>query len=353
MTTAAPLTRFALPGGLTASEPPEDRGLARDAVRLLVADDEQVRHSHFSELASFLRAGDVLVVNTSRTRPAQLDGSRFGTDPIIVHCATELDDGTWVVELRTAPRSQRSVLDAQVGEVIRLPGGARLRLLEPYPASGGSPTGSGTRLWRTKLSSHIPLPGLMASFGRPISYGYLSRSWPLTAYQTIFAHDDGSAEMPSAARPFSLELLARLVTSGVVMVPITLHTGVSSQEAGEPPQPERFAVSEMSARLIMDARARGSRVVAVGTTATRAIESAVDATGNVRASSGWTDLVLGPDQPVRVVTGLITGLHDPQASHLLLVEAVAGSAVAQRAYDAAVSERYRWHEFGDSCLLLP
>jgi S-adenosylmethionine:tRNA ribosyltransferase-isomerase len=351
--TAAPATHFSRPDDRTAAEPPEHRGVARDGIRLLVARPQGIVHTRFHDLDRQLTAGDLLVVNTSRTRAAEIDGYRFGSEPIIVHCATELDDRTWVVELRAAPTADRAVLDAAAGEVIRLPGASRLRLLEPYPRSGGSPTGHGTRLWRAQLIGTTALPALLAQLGRPISYGYLSGSWPLSDYQTIFARDDGSAEMPSAARPFSYELLARLVTAGIVITPITLHTGVSSQEAGEPPQPERYSVPESTARLVALTRAAGRRVIAVGTTATRALESATDDSGTVRAAAGWTDVVLSPQRPVRVVSGLITGLHDPEASHLLLVEAVAGAELAQRAYDAAVSQGYLWHEFGDSCLLLP
>ena len=159
--------------------------------------------------------------------------------------------------------------------------------------------------------------------------------------------------MPSAARPFSTELVAELVARGVIIAPITLHTGVSSQEAHEGPQAEWFSVGAPTADLVNSARRRGSRVIAVGTTATRAIESAADPEGRVAAREGWTELVISPERPVRVVDGLITGWHNPDASHLLLVESVAGVELTQRAYDAAVAERYLWHEFGDSALLLP
>jgi S-adenosylmethionine:tRNA ribosyltransferase-isomerase len=187
---------------------------------------------------------------------------------------------------------------------------------------------------------------------RPISYGYLSGSFPISAYQTIFALCPGSAEMPSASRPFSADLVARLVGQGVIFAPITLHTGLSSQDVGEVPQPEWFEVSETTAHLVNSSRARGGRVIAVGTTATRAIESAAGPDGILAAASGWTDLVISPERPVRVVDGLITGWHNPAASHLLLVESVAGAELTQRAYDAAVAEHYLWHEFGDSCLFL-
>jgi S-adenosylmethionine:tRNA ribosyltransferase-isomerase len=348
-----PETRFDLPDNLTAAEPPEHRGLSRDGVRLLIATPIQITHSRFADLDEFLDPGDLVVVNTSQTRAAEVDGMLVGDWPTVLHVATELDDGSWVVELRTAPDGAKPILNAQAGEVIRLPHAVRIRLLEPYPAPGASPTGLGTRLWRAQVVTSEPFIQYLQTYGRPISYGYLSEHWPLSDYQTIFGVHPGSAEMPSAGRPFTPELVTRLVARGIGVAPITLHTGVSSQEAGEPPQAERFEVSTQTARLVNTTRDAGGRIVAVGTTVTRALESAVDFDGRVRPTTGWTNLVLGPDHKVEVVSGLITGLHNPDASHLLLVESVVGPALAQRAYDSAVAERYLWHEFGDSCLLLP
>jgi S-adenosylmethionine:tRNA ribosyltransferase-isomerase len=176
---------------------------------------------------------------------------------------------------------------------------------------------------------------------------------PLAEYQTVFARTPGSAEMPSAGRPFTRKLVTDLVTRGIGIAPIELHTGVSSQDPGEPPQPERFTVPATTARAVNTTRAWGSRVVAVGTTVTRALESAVDSVGVVRATRGWTDLVLGPQRPAQAVSGLVTGWHAPGASHLQLLEAVAGPQLVDRAYAEALRARYLWHEFGDSCLLLP
>ncbi len=150
--------------------------------------------------------------------------------------------------------------------------------------------------------------------------------------------------------------------------PISLHTGVASAEAFEPPYPERFAVPPATARLVNAARARrraalraggpergapGGRVIAVGTTAVRALESATGADGRVRAAAGWTDLVVTPERGVRAVDGLLTGLHEPTASHLLMLRAVTDGAALERAYAEAVRRRYLWHEFGDLHLLLP
>ena len=349
LATAHPTTRFDLGDELTAAQPPEHRGLRRDEVRLLVASPGAVRHARFRDLAEHLRPGDLVVVNTSQAVAAEID-VRTGDRPAVLHAATELDDGDWVVELRTAPDAAKPIVDARAGQLIRLPGGARLRLRAPYPNPESSPTGIGNRLWRAEADG---MHDVLRRFGRPIGYGYLSRRWPLTDYQTIFGRDPGSAEMPSAGRPFSGAVLAGLAARGVRVAPITLHTGVSSQDAGEAPQAERFSVPAATARLVNATRRDGRRVVAVGTTVTRALEAAAGPDRTVSAREGWTTLVLGPNRPVRVVNGLVTGWHDPQASHLLLVESVAGPELTQRAYDEAVAARYRWHEFGDSCLLLP
>jgi len=348
MTLLLPTTRFPTPEARTAPAPPESRGLARDGVRLLVARPGRLQHAVFRDLPEHLRAGDLLVVNNSATMPGEADGL-WRSQAVVVHVATPLDDGTWVVELRTAPAAARAVLTATAGDEVHV-AGERLTLVEPYPRPS-SPTGRGNRLWRARTG-----PGLRAAltrFGRPISYGYLDRRLPLADYQTVFATVPGSAEMPSAGRPFTADVVARLVSRGVAVAPVTLHTGVSSQEAGEAPQPERYDVPELTARLVNATRASGGRVIAVGTTATRALESSVDGHGLSKSSNGWTERMVTPDDPPRVVDGLITGWHDPLASHLLLVEAVAGPELTQAAYDAAGAHGYLWHEFGDSALLLP
>ena len=355
----APHTVFRVTDDLTADAPPEARGLGRDGVRLLVASESpsggvHISHTTFSAIGDHLAPGDLLLVNNSATVAGEVDGRVAGRGRVVVHVATELDDCTWVVELRTAPDAARSVLDAHVGDVVELaPDGPRLCLEAPYPRPDSSPTGRGNRLWRAAELDDCTLVEHLAVHGRPIAYGYLRARFPVDAYQTVFARLPGSAEMASAARPFTAELVARLVSSGVLVAPVTLHTGLSSQESGEAPQPERFAVSGETAALVNHVRSRGGRVVAVGTTATRAIESATDPDGRVRPAAGWTDVVISPDRPARVVDGLVTGWHDPDASHLLLVESVAGTVLTQRAYDEAVAHRYAWHEFGDAGLFLP
>jgi S-adenosylmethionine:tRNA ribosyltransferase-isomerase len=203
----------------------------------------------------------------------------------------------------------------------------------------------------------------LARHGAPVRYGYLAGAVPLTDLQNVYASETGpdgmgsaemgSAEMASAGRPFTDRVLVRLMARGVAVLPLVLHTGVSSAEAHEPPAPERFAVPEATARLVAGTRAAGGRVVAVGTTVTRALETATGDDGVTRPASGWTDLVLEPGRPARVVTGLVTGLHAPEASHLQLLAAVAGSDLVEEAYRKAVDGRLLWHEFGDSMLFLP
>ena len=360
---------------LAASRPPEARGLARDSVRLLVATPDGLAHARFADLPRFLAPGDLLVVNTSATVAAALTGQCGDGQPVTVHLSSQLEDGSWLVELREPDATLGRVTDAVPGQTVRLPGGTSLTLLHPFPDPAA------TRMWAAAADGDVLAEA--ARYGRPIRYPYVPDPWPLAAYQSVFARSPGSAEMPSAARPFTPELVTSLVTAGVLIAPITLHAGVASLEAGEEPLPEWCSVPEPTAQLVNLTLATGRRVIAVGTTCTRALESAADpaitgqahpaspagpadragrvgpaalglaSTGPVKAFTGRTGLVLGADRPARVVSGLITGWHDAGASHLALLEAVAGTALVAAAYQAAEQAGYLWHEFGDSCLLLP
>lgn len=338
-------------------------GGRRDDARLLVAGrhDGRLVEATMADLPAFLDAGDVVVVNVSATRPAALVADGVGDvapapdvgGGLVVHLSTQLDDnGRWVVE----PRHRRGAgstpwFDFPPDRPVLLPGGARLDLVEPYRPAGHPE--DRVRLWVARLRLPRPLDEHLARFGRPIRYGRDARPWPLSAYQTVFATVPGSAEMPSAARGFTPELVTRLVSEGVVIAPITLHTGVASPEAGETPYPERYAVPPATAAAVNHARSEGRRVIAVGTTATRAIESVADPTGRVRPGHGWTDLVITPERGVWAVDGLISGWHDPEASHLMLVEAVAGREALDRSYERAIAAGFAGHEFGDFHLVLP
>ncbi len=347
---AGPLD-FELPAALEAHAPPEAEGRRRDDVRLLVASsaDTSVRHLSFARLPEVLEAGDLLVVNTSATIPASAGGSRSAGDAVRVHFATPVPGDLWVVELRRpVGGGNRPLHDAVAGEVITLSGGGRIQLLAPWAELAGG----GTRLWLAASHLDRPVEAWLADHGQPIRYSHQREAWPLEAYQTVYATEAGSAEMPSAGRPLSAELLTRLLAAGVVIAPLVLHAGLSSLEEGESPTVERYSVPSSTAALVNLTRSRQHRVVAVGTTVVRALETVADDTGIAHPGHGWTDLVLGPERPVRVIDGLLTGWHEPRSSHLRLLEAVAGRPVLERSYRAALAERYRWHEFGDLHLLL-
>jgi S-adenosylmethionine:tRNA ribosyltransferase-isomerase len=339
-------TTFTLPPAGEATAPPEWHGLRRDEVRLLAVRREGISSTRFRDLPGLLEPGDVVVVNTSATLPARVVARRADGVAAPLHVSTTLDDGTWVVELRR-PDNSGPDLGAEPGTVLALPGRVRITLLDGFPA------GRRSRLWRARTDPATAATAYLPRHGQPIRYGYLHGTFPLGEYQNVYAAEPGSAEMASAGRPFTDRVLVRLMTRGIPVVPLTLHTGVSSPELHEPPYPERFAVPEVTARLVTSTRRAGRRVVAVGTTVTRALETATDDDGVTHPADGWTDLVLGPDRHARAVTGLITGLHAPEASHLLLLEAVAGAELVDAAYRTAVSEHYLWHEFGDSMLFLP
>lgn len=340
---------FELEADLEAHEPPEARGLARDGVRLLVArrSTGEISHHTFRELPDLLAPGDVLVLNVSATVPAAVPARRIGNrGRVRVHFATRaphLDDDWRVVEIRSADGRRPARLP--VGERLELRGGATLELVAPYA--------SGQRLMLARFCGGLLVDEYLERHGEPIRYGHVRKAWPLTAYQNVYATSPGSAEMPSAGRPFTRELLSRLIGHDVVIAPITLHTGVSSHESHEPPFPEWFEVPGRTAQAICRARERGGRVIAVGTTVVRALESAATAEGCSCARSGWTGLVITPECGVRTVDGMITGWHEPQASHLQMLEAVAGPELLERSYAAALDRGYLWHEFGDSHLILP
>lgn len=353
-----PATRFFIPDGRVATEPAEYRGLERDEIRLLAAARDTVEHRRFRDLPDLLEPGDLLVINTSPTLPAALAADLGDGERRPLHVSTPLLDsggheGDWVIEVRAADNSGPE-WGLTAGAAVSIPGGRRLRLLAAYP----DPAANRSRLWRAAVTPGMAHASYLRRYGRPITYGYQSRTFPLADYQTVYALDAasepvGSAEMASAGRPFTTQVLSRAMARGIAVAPIVLHAGVASPEAHEPPTPERFAVPEVTGRLVMATHAAGGRVVAVGTTVVRALETAARPNGTVPATQGWTDLVLGPGRRPRVVDALISGLHEPEASHLLLLEAVVGPELVAQAYTAAVAEGYLWHEFGDSMLFLP
>lgn len=334
------LTDFSLPPELEAHEPAEARGLSRDGVRMLVSRRAagEISHHGFGELPDLLLPGDLLVVNTSSTVPAAV---RIGGG-LAVHFSSPRPNGSWLIELREL-RGDATVpfQGGAPGQVLDLPGGAVLTLEDRVTA----------RLWRARLSTAV-LPYLF-SRGTPIRYSYVDHDWPLESYQTVFGTRPGSAEMPSASRPFTPDLVTRLVARGITIAPLTLHTGVSSLEGGEDPYPEPYDVPPATARLVNLTRSSGGRVIAVGTTVVRALETVAGEDGTVTASAGWTSIVVTPQSGLRAVDGLFTGLHEPRSTHLLMLSAFLGEDLLRRCYTAATEHGYLWHEFGDVHLLLP
>jgi S-adenosylmethionine:tRNA ribosyltransferase-isomerase len=348
---------FTLPPEREAHEPPEARGIPRDGVAMLVSRGAagEIGHHAFTGLPGLLLPGDLLVVNTSATLPAAVPvaearlAGQEGAAGLAVHFSTPMPDGDWLVELREArDGSTVPYRYGRAGERLGLPAGAVLTL-------GARFTG---RLWRARLSTAV-VPYLLRH-GSPIRYSYVQRPWPIEAYQTVFGTRPGSAEMPSASRPFTPEIVARLVARGVTFAPLTLHTGVSSLEGDEDPYPEPFDVPPATARLVNLTRRSGGRVIAVGTTVVRALETAARAPAPPRSRgatvspvAGWTEHIVTPENPLLAVDGLLTGLHEPRSSHLRMLAAFAGLDLLGRCYAAAIEHGYLWHELGDLHLLLP
>jgi S-adenosylmethionine:tRNA ribosyltransferase-isomerase len=308
--------------------------------------DLRIVHAHAHDLPHYLDEGDLVVVNTSGTLAAAVDALGEDGTPLVLHLSQQLPAGLWLVELRHPEGgSTRPWFEQPPGPELRLVGGGCVHLVSRFEQS--------QRLWIATLDLPAPVLTYLAVHGRPIRYGYVTHDWPLDVYQNVYSRVPGSAEMPSAGRPFTPELITRLVAKGVGITPLVLHTGVSSLEANEHPYPEWYRVPPSTAARVNQTHADGGRVVAVGTTVVRALETVADHAGRVHAGEGWTDLVVTPERGVFAVGGMLTGWHEPEASHLLMLEAVAGRPVLDVSYAAAEEEGYLWHEFGDVHLLLP
>jgi S-adenosylmethionine:tRNA ribosyltransferase-isomerase len=352
-TTAAPRASvdgrlsFHLPPELEAREPAEARGLNRDGVRMMVAERRRgtLVHSRFDSLPSFLDAGDLVVVNTSAVIPAAIRAVTAEGVRLVVHLSTQVDEGRWVVEPRRIDGRTTQRWNGPVPREVSLGRDASMRLLAPYLQS--------SRLWIAELTLPSAVLTWLAVHGQPIRYGYVDHPWPISTYQNVYATEPGSAEMPSAGRPFTAEVITQLVVKGVGFTPLVLHTGVASLEATELPYPERVRVPAATAARVNDTRRAGGRVIAVGTTVVRALETAAEGHEQVQPFDGWTELVITPERGVDVVDGLLTGWHEPEASHLLMLEAVAGRELLESSYAASLDEGYLWHEFGDMHLILP
>jgi S-adenosylmethionine:tRNA ribosyltransferase-isomerase len=348
---------FKVPPELEASEPPEARGLKRDQVRLMVSNysTDEVRHTRFDQLSDYLSTGDVLVINTSRTRNSALLATRENGAVIEVHVSTHVDEDQWTVEARSITEAGKTkhLEDAHPGEMLSLPGGLWATLQAPYVSDCNDNLTPSETLWLAKIDFPKDVDDYLAKHGFPIRYNYVKERWPLDYYQTVYATENGSAEMPSAGRPFTPELLSQLTANGIRLAPLILHTGVSNLETHEPPYKEFYRVTSETAEIVNEARASGRHIVAVGTTAIRALETVTNGYGETHAGEGWTCLVVTPQRKLRSVDSLITGMHEPEASHLAILESLAGLSHIKVAYEEALRNGYLWHEFGDLHLIMP
>ena len=342
---------FTLPPELAADEPPERRGIARDEVRLLVIDraSGQLEHTRFDHFGEFLRAGDLLVFNSSRTLPASLSGCVEQGPCIEIRLAEHLPDDSWLALLRCQSGDPfscglRPKMLVDLGQGLT----ATIRKRDEHIP----------RLWQLSFSkSGSELINAFYLVGRPVRYEYVSAPWGLDYYQTVYAREPGSAEMPSAGRAFTWRLLFDLQRRGVETAYIVLHTGLSSYldeelDAQHPASEEEYFVSERAADKINETHARGGRVIAVGTTVVRTLESAADEQKRVQAGHGYTRLHITANHALKAVDGLLTGLHEPEASHLDLLTSFLPAEKIKEAYQEAVRQKYLWHEFGDLNLIL-
>ncbi len=348
---------FQLPPELEATEPPEVRGLGRDDVRLMVSQEtgNVVRDLRFREVSEVLSPGDLLVINTSGTMNAALPATREDGTEVELHLSTHLPGDVWTVELRLAKCGKTEPYsDGRPGETLHLPAGGAATLLAPYSPEAGREWRQvvPTRLWLARLQLPGELLSYLAEHGHPIRYGYVRTQWPSSYYQTVYATEIGSAEMPSAGRPFTPEIITSLVSHGIGVAPLILHTGVASLEDHEPPYEEYYRVPPATARAINSTHAAGGKVVAVGTTVVRALETVTDLADEAHPGEGWTGLIITPERAVRCVDGLLTGLHEPRATHLAMLQALVGREHLEISYTHALRERYLWHEFGDLHLIL-
>jgi S-adenosylmethionine:tRNA ribosyltransferase-isomerase len=338
---------FELPADRIAQEPlPE-----RDASRLLVLDRAAgtLDHRVFRELPQLLREGDLLVLNRSRVFPARLLGRRQGGGTAELLLVRRRGEELWEALVRPGRR-------LRTGAVVAIAHGFEARIEPPDGAlreplrlvrltSSGMPVGDAL-----EQHGHVPLPPYIHREDRPADR---------ERYQTVYAREKGSVAAPTAGLHFTPGLLERLQARGIGTAELVLHVGPGTfrpVEVADVRQhrvdAEPFSIPEASARAIVATKAAGGRVVAVGTTATRALEAAADEDGGVRAGEGRTDLVLVPGARFRVVDALVTNFHLPRSSLLLLVSAFAGRERVLSAYAEAVARGYRFYSYGDAMLLL-
>ncbi len=347
---------FELPLELEAGEPPEERGLKRDEVKLMVSykSDNRIINTKFKNITDFLNEGDLIIINTSGTLSASLDAVRKDGTKLKLNLSTHLPSDLWIVEIRRIEETgTKPFYEMHSGETLALHGGGSITLHSHYRYHSKEVIQESERLWIATLNITLSLKDYLKKYGVPIRYGYVKKDWPINYYQTVYATEEGSAEMPSAGRAFSFELITKLVAKGIKIVPLVLHTGVSSLEGNELPYEEYYKVPLESAKQINEARKTGKKIIAVGTTVIRALETVTDEDGITHPGEGLTKIIITPQKGIKSVNAMLTGLHEPKATHLAMLESLVGLEHLELTYTEALKNKYLWHEFGDLHLLLP
>ncbi|MEO8110925.1 MAG: S-adenosylmethionine:tRNA ribosyltransferase-isomerase [Ginsengibacter sp.] len=351
MTATAPsIIQFDLPPNLACPKPTEERKIKRDEVRLLVTTKSgSIGHTIFNHLTTFLKEGDVLVVNTSATIPSALPILLPNDKKGKLHFSTKLNDKQWLVEIReiTGNKTKRWK-EGKEEMVFHLPTLTAITLKQKFYKND-----KWLDLWIAEFNNDLHVENYLEAFARPIQYEHLEKQYPLSYYQTFFSFHPGSSEMPSAGRGFTPGLIERLLKKGIVIVPVLLHTGVSSLEEYETPYPEYMEIDPVAAAVINTAKRENRRIIGVGTTVVRAVESAANEQAIVTPSQGKTELFIDENYSMKIINGLLTGFHEPKATHLNMLQAIAGYGHIERAYHAAIEGGYYWHQFGDLHLILP
>jgi S-adenosylmethionine:tRNA ribosyltransferase-isomerase len=344
------IIQFDLPPHLSCPQPTEERELLRDEVRLLVTTGSgQINHDLFRNIPDYINPGDVLVVNTSATVASALPVTLPDGNKGVVHISNQINSHQWLIEIRTIRENKTVRWKAgEPGMAFSLPEGANVRLVERFYNNKQL-----LDLWVATLHLSQSVETYLAAHAFPIQYETIDRRYPLAYYQNFFSFHPGSAEMPSAGRGFTPQVVNKLLKKGVVFAPVLLHTGVSSLEENEAPYPEYMEITPLSASIINTAKSQGNRIIAVGTTAIRAIESAAGTDGLLRPYQGHTSLFIDESYHLKMTDALLTGFHEPRASHLHMLQALAGIEHMELAYQAAIAADYYWHQFGDLHLILP
>ena len=335
---------YSLPKKLIAQSPAEPR----DTSRLLVLhkDSGEIDHSVFKELPSYLNKGDLIVLNNTKVMAARIIGKKEkGTAEIEILLLRPLNSNNLVWEALVRPGKR-----VKPGQRVLLHGGEKIEV--------GEASSSGTR--KIKFSEETDPFKIMDLYGKiPLPPYIHSTEAPPDRYQTIFAKKLGSAAAPTAGLHFTPRVFDKLREKGILIAHVTLHVGIgtfkpiSAPDVRQHKMHEEFcSISEETAKVINETKKRGGRIVAVGTTVVRTLESMVNAEGMTVSGSGWTQKFIYPGYEFRIVDTMITNFHLPKSSLMLLVSAFAGYENTMKAYEEAIKQRYRFYSFGDAMLII-